>query len=61
MLQINGKVRGALNVAHNAPAALIEKTAVAHEVVERWHTQQRAASAWGVEQWGHRQTGMRGS
>ena len=34
---------------------------VAHEVVERWHTQQRAASACGVEQWGHRQTGMRGS
>jgi hypothetical protein len=34
---------------------------LAHEVVERRHTQQRAASACGVEQWGQRQTGMRGS
>jgi hypothetical protein len=34
---------------------------VAQEVVDRWQTQHRAASAWGVAQWGHRHTTMRGS
>ena len=29
-----------------------------HEVVDRWQTQQRAASDWGVAQWGHRHTAM---
>jgi hypothetical protein len=33
----------------------------AQEVVDRWQTQQRAASAWGVAQWGHRHTTIRGS
>ena len=31
---------------------------VPHEVVERWQTQQRAASDWGVAQWGHRHTAI---
>ena len=31
---------------------------LAHEVVDRWQTQQRAASGWGVAQWGHRHTAM---
>jgi len=31
---------------------------VPHDVVDRWQTQQRAASDWGVAQWGHRHTAM---
>lgn len=30
-------------------------------VEDRWQTQQRDASAWGVPQWGHRHIDMRGS
>jgi hypothetical protein len=31
---------------------------VPHDVVDLWQTQQRAASACGVAQWGHRHTAM---
>jgi hypothetical protein len=31
---------------------------VPHDVVDLWQTQQRAASDWGVAQWGHRHTAM---
>ena len=35
MLQINGKLRGALTVPANADKALIEQTALAHEAVHK--------------------------